>query len=49
MLGVWSMRLDTHCHLDAAAFDVDRDAVIARAQQENIQALVIPAVDAGNF
>ncbi len=43
------MRLDTHCHLDAAEFDLDRDAVIARAQQENIQAIVIPAVDAGNF
>ncbi len=43
------MSLDTHCHLDAEAFDLDREAVIARAQQENIQAIVIPAVDAGNF
>jgi TatD DNase family protein len=45
----WSMRLDTHCHLDAPEFDLDRDAVIARAQQENIRAIVIPAVEAGNF
>lgn len=43
------MRLDTHCHLDAPEFDLDRDAVIARAQHENIQAIVIPAVEAGNF
>lgn len=43
------MRLDTHCHLDATEFDLDRDAVIARAQQEHIQAIVIPAVNAGNF
>ena len=43
------MRLDTHCHLDAPEFDLDRDTVIARAQQVNIQAIVIPAVDAGNF
>jgi len=43
------MRLDTHCHLDAPEFDIDRDAVIARAQQENIRAIVIPAVEAGNF
>jgi TatD DNase family protein len=49
MQGDWSMRLDTHCHLDAAEFDLDRDAVIARAQQENIRAIVIPAVNAGNF
>ena len=43
------MRLDTHCHLDASEFDIDREAVIARAQQAHIQAIVIPAVNAGNF
>lgn len=45
----WSMLLDTHCHLDAAEFDLDRDAVIARAQQADLKAVVIPAVDVNNF
>lgn len=43
------MRLDTHCHLDAAEFDLDRDMVIARAQQADINAIVIPAVHTDNF
>lgn len=43
------MRLDTHCHLDAREFDSDRDAVIARAVSQQIRAIVIPAVHAGNF
>jgi len=43
---VW---IDTHCHLDAAEFDADRDAVVAAARAAGIGAIVIPAVDAGNF
>lgn len=43
------MRLDTHCHLDAAQFDPDRQDVIGRAQQSGIQAIVIPAVEHANF
>ena len=43
------MRLDTHCHLDAAEFDLDRDAVIARAQQAELKAIVIPAVKVDDF
>lgn len=43
------MLLDTHCHLDAAEFDLDREAVIARAQQAKLHALVIPAVHVDNF
>jgi TatD DNase family protein len=43
---VW---IDTHCHLDAAEFDADRDAVVARARAAGIGQIVIPAVDAGNF
>lgn len=40
---------DTHCHLDAAEFDADRDAVIARAHHAGVAHLVIPAVERGNF
>ncbi len=41
------MRLiDSHCHLDAAEFDGDRAAVIARAQAAGVVAQVLPAVTA---
>lgn len=43
------MLIDTHCHLDAAEFEHDRDAVIARACGEGVDAIVIPAVERGNF
>lgn len=38
---VW---IDTHCHLDAAEFDADRDAVRLHARHMGVQHLVIPAV-----
>jgi TatD DNase family protein len=41
--------IDTHCHLDAAEFDADRDAVFSRAAAAGVGSLVLPAVDAGNF
>ncbi|MEX0704650.1 MAG: TatD family hydrolase [Planctomycetales bacterium] len=41
------MRLfDTHCHLDEAAFDLDREAVIARAAEAGIEALVTIGITA---
>lgn len=43
------MLIDTHCHLDAVDFDADRDAVIVRARQSGVDAIVIPAVDRHNF
>lgn len=43
------MLIDTHCHLDAAEFDTDRDAVAGAAQQQSVGAIVVPAVARGNF
>src|SRR5882757_652362 len=36
--------IDTHCHLDVAAFAADRDAVIARATAAGVTGMVIPAI-----
>jgi TatD DNase family protein len=41
--------IDTHCHLDAAEFDADRDAEYARAVAAGVTTLVIPAVSRDNF
>ena len=36
------MWIDTHCHLEAAEFDADRDAVVARARAAGVTMMVIP-------
>jgi TatD DNase family protein len=41
--------LDTHCHLDAAEFDADRDQVLARARAAGVVMQVLPAVAAAHF
>jgi len=46
---VTGVLIDTHCHLDAAEFDLDRDAVIASTQHAGVHGIVIPAVEVGNF
>ena len=37
--------IDTHCHLHRAEFDADRDAVLARAREAGLTALIDPATD----
>ena len=43
------MLIDSHCHLDDASFDGDREKVIQQAQSAGIKAIIIPAVAAFNF
>lgn len=43
------MWIDTHCHLDAAEFAVDRDAVAAAARAAGVDTIVVPAVEVANF
>jgi len=43
------MLIDTHCHLDAAEFDADRDDVAELATQKGVSGIVIPAVARDNF
>ena len=41
--------VDTHCHLDAAEFDGDRDAVREQARRGQVTTCVYPAVQASAF
>jgi TatD DNase family protein len=41
--------IDTHCHLDAAEFDADRDVVRQNAKTLGVEKCVIPTVMASHF
>lgn len=41
--------IDSHCHLDALEFSLDRDAVVARASTLGVRHIIVPAVHAQNF
>ena len=43
------MLIDTHCHLDAPEFNLDRDEETFAAEQSGVHQIVIPAVTRENF
>ncbi len=40
--------IDTHAHLDVQEFDADREAVLARAAEAGIEAMICPAISAAS-
>ena len=41
--------IDSHCHLDVADFDDDRDAVLARSRENGVTGFVVPGVLAAGW
>lgn len=41
--------IDTHSHIDAKAFDEDRDAMIQRAWDAGIECIIVPAISPDRF
>ncbi|MEE8122289.1 MAG: TatD family hydrolase, partial [Anaerolineales bacterium] len=37
--------VDTHCHLNLAAYDADREEVLDRARSAGVERILIPGVD----
>lgn len=40
---------DSHCHIDVADFDADREAVLQRCRQGGVRQILVPAVDAAGW
>lgn len=40
---------DTHCHLDVAEFNLDRDEVLARCRSEGVSKIIIPAIQSSTW
>ena len=43
------MLIDTHCHLDVAEFDLDRDQVLAQAQAAGVNRILVPGIHAAGW
>ncbi|MFM7774436.1 MAG: TatD family hydrolase, partial [Candidatus Kapaibacterium sp.] len=41
--------IDSHCHIDASAFDADRTQVLERAWHAGVEAIVIPSIAPAGF
>ncbi len=41
--------IDTHCHIDEAAFDADREEVIARQTESGVEAMIVPGVNVASI
>lgn len=41
--------VDSHCHLDVAAFDSDRSEVLSRAREAGVRRIVVPAIAADGW
>jgi TatD DNase family protein len=41
--------IDSHCHLDVAVFDDDRQAVLARARHAGVVGIVVPGIQASGW
>ncbi|MFT5137591.1 MAG: TatD DNase family protein [Arenicella sp.] len=41
--------VDTHCHIDFAVFDEDRDQILCRATALGVKTIVVPAVSASSW
>ena len=41
--------IDTHCHIDEASFDADREEVIVRQQESGVEAMIVPGVNVASI
>ena len=41
--------IDSHCHMDVAAFDADRQAVLDRAREHAVVGMVVPGIQASGW